>query len=79
VRLIFILLMAFPIEELYSLRNSREFLSNLIDVQKYPRIPKYIRKQATALLKHYPTPQRLEETWNTTIQEWNLTYQKTKN
>jgi hypothetical protein len=34
--------------------NAREFLIELLDPKKTPRVPKGIRYRAYALLKHYP-------------------------
>jgi hypothetical protein len=66
--------MTIPIEELYSLRNTREFLLDLTDPQKTPRIQMRIRNQAKTLLRHYPLNIRLEEVWDLKIQEWNTTF-----
>jgi hypothetical protein len=66
--------MTIPIEELYSLRNTREFLLDLTDPQKTPRIQMRIRNQAKTLLRHYPSNIRLEEVWDPKIQEWNTTF-----
>jgi hypothetical protein len=66
--------MTIPIEELYSLRNTREFLLDLIDPQKTPRIQMRIRNQAKTLLRHYPSTIRLEEVWDPKVQDWNTTF-----
>ena len=46
--------MTLPLERSRSLKNTRDFLYNLLDPKKTPRIPKEIRKQAYYLLKHFP-------------------------
>jgi hypothetical protein len=66
--------MTIPIEELYSLRNTREFLLDLTDPQKTPRIQMRIRNQAKTLLRHYPSAIRLEEVWDPKVQEWNTSF-----
>lgn len=64
--------MTIPIEELYTLRHTRQFLLDLNDRQQYPRIPKRIRQIALSLLKHYPNQQILDELWNERIQVSNI-------
>lgn len=46
--------MTLPYERIYAVDNTREFLFDLLDPKKTPRIPKDIRIKARALLKHYP-------------------------
>jgi hypothetical protein len=70
--------MTIPLEELYALRHTREFLLDLVDPQKTPNVQARIRKQAMALLKHYPFDFRLEDVWNPMIQEWNINLQRSK-
>jgi len=70
--------MTIPLEELYALRNTRQFLLDLIDPQKTPKIQVRVRKQAGALLKHYPFDFRLEDVWNPMIQKWNIELQESK-
>lgn len=41
-------------EEINALVLARYFLMDLMDPQKTPDVPKYIRKEARARLKHYP-------------------------
>jgi hypothetical protein len=47
--------MTLPYERKNSMNQTREFLYVLLDPQKTPRVPKEIRKRASALLRHYPT------------------------
>lgn len=47
--------MTTPIERLYAVRNTREFLLQLLNPKETPRTPMSIRKRAGELLKHYPT------------------------
>lgn len=53
--------MTMPFERTWAVLNTREFLLNLLDPKKTPRVPKDIRRQAGRLLKHYPTKYSFEE------------------
>jgi hypothetical protein len=46
--------MTMPFERTWAVLNTREFLLNLLDPKKTPRVPKDIRFIAKCLLKHYP-------------------------
>ena len=46
--------MTLPVEMIYSLRKTREFLRDLLDPKRTPGIPRKVRKQASSCLKHYP-------------------------
>ena len=46
--------MTIPSERYRSLENTEEFLYNLLDPKKTPRVPKEVRDTARSLLKHYP-------------------------
>jgi hypothetical protein len=48
--------MTLPYERTRAVNHTREFLFDLTDPKKTPRLPKYIRQQAYYLLRHYPTP-----------------------
>lgn len=41
-------------EKLNALKRTQEFLQDLLDPKKTPRIPKHIRKAAYYCLKHWP-------------------------
>jgi hypothetical protein len=41
--------------------NTREFLRSLLDTKKTPRVPRQIRLQAYALLKHFPSEYDMEK------------------
>jgi hypothetical protein len=47
--------MTIPVERSSAVWNTREFLRDLLDPKKTPRIPKWIRQEAAWCLKHYPT------------------------
>jgi len=46
--------MTLPDERYRSVQHAREFLRSLLDPKQTPRIPKAIRRQAAACLRHYP-------------------------
>ena len=47
--------MTLPIERTYAVRNTEQFLLDLCNPKKTPRVPTGIREQARRLLRHYPT------------------------
>lgn len=53
--------MTLPRERTQAMNNTREFLRNLLDPKKTPRVPKWIREEAYWCLKHY-------------ISEWELNH-----
>lgn len=46
--------MTLPIERTNAVLNAEQFLMDLRDPKKYPRVPSQVRQQASSLLKHYP-------------------------
>lgn len=56
--------MTLPFERTCAVLNTREFLSNLLDPKKTPRVPKDIRFLAKCLLKHYPDNFSFDEMFN---------------
>lgn len=46
--------MTIPHERTRSLVYALEFLSDLLDPKKTPRIPREIRRRAGSILRHYP-------------------------
>lgn len=53
--------MTLPYEELNSINYTRQFLYDLLNSKKIPRIPKIVRKQALYLLRHYPGQHTIED------------------
>jgi hypothetical protein len=53
--------MTMPFERKYAVINTREFLLELLDPKKTPRVPREIRRRAGQLLKHYPTEHYLND------------------
>jgi len=46
--------MTTPQEEHYALIQARQFLVDLMDPKKTRRVPKYVREEASARVKHFP-------------------------
>ena len=46
--------MTLPNERYFSIVNTEQFLLDLLDPKKTPRVPKEIREQARRCLRHYP-------------------------
>ncbi len=46
--------MTVPIERTNAVNWTREFMYELIDPKKTPRVPKAVRQRALHLLRHYP-------------------------
>jgi hypothetical protein len=74
--------MTLPYEEYNSLNLARRFLYDLLDPKKTPRVPKYIRKEAHRITKHFPLEVILQERYNDVIkqeQTWKCPTQQSKN
>ena len=61
--------MTLPHEELNSLNAARRFLYDLLDPKKTPRVPKYIRKEAHRITKHFPLDVVLNQRYNDVLKE----------
>jgi hypothetical protein len=64
--------MTLPDERFRALQAAQRFMIDLTDSKKTPRLPKYIRDHAKAVLRHYPTNwdmKRIEELAPHIIQE----------
>jgi len=53
--------MTMPYERRNAVNRTREFLVDLLDPKKTPRIPKQVRMRAYNCLKHYPGEYYMEE------------------
>ena len=53
--------MTMPIERNWAIKNTRQFLVDLMDSKKTPRVPSAVRKEAYRCLKHYPGDYHMEE------------------
>ena len=49
-----------PSQELNSIVAPRDFLLRLTDTKESPRVPGEVRREARALLRHYPPVYRLK-------------------
>ena len=47
--------MTLPCERTKAVLRVERFLMDLRDPKKYPRVPSEVRKEASRLLKHYPS------------------------
>ncbi len=64
--------MTIPFERARAIRQTEQFLKELMDPTKTPRVPKNIRDQARHLLRHYPNLSDLtmiESGWNNQIMQ----------
>jgi hypothetical protein len=52
--------MTLPHERYNSVRRTEEFLRDLMDPKKTPRVPKEVRKQAYYCLRHYPSKYNMD-------------------
>ena len=46
--------MTLPSERINAIRIARQFLYDLLDPKKTPRIPTTVRRRARSVLRHYP-------------------------
>jgi hypothetical protein len=56
-----VLSLTMPSERFYAIRNTREFLVELMDPKKTPGIPKTIRLKAYYAIKHFPGEYYMEQ------------------
>ena len=52
--------MTLPDERYRAIKWTEEFLTDLLDPKKTPRVPKAVRKQAYYCLRHYPSGYNLD-------------------
>jgi hypothetical protein len=52
--------MTVPNERTRAVVRTESFLRDLLDPQKTPRVPKSIRSEALALLRHYPSSSEMD-------------------
>jgi hypothetical protein len=50
-----------PDERLRALKYARQFLLDLLDPKKTPKVPKAVRQEAGSRLRHYPGDYYLDE------------------
>ena len=56
--------MTIPIERTNAVLNTEQFLLDLCQPSKTPRVPKTVREQARRLLRHYPRKYDLDSVVN---------------
>lgn len=54
-------IMTMPNERRWAVDNTRQFLVDLMDPKKTPRVPSSVRKEAYRCLKHYPGEYYMEQ------------------
>jgi hypothetical protein len=52
--------MTLPYERTRAVVNTHDFLLELLDPKKTPRVPKAVRDQARHLLRHYPSEYEMD-------------------
>ncbi len=53
--------MTMPNERRWAVNNTRQFLVDLLDPKKTPRVPSAVRKEAYRCLRHYPGEYYMEQ------------------
>lgn len=53
--------MTLPDERYRALLGAEQFIKDLLDPSKTPRVPRAVRAQARSVLRHYPGPYYIEE------------------
>ena len=71
--------MTMPNERRYAVNHTRQFLLDLLDPKKTPRVPSAVRKEAGRCLRHYPGEYHMlkaSEEAPTVFGEWDDYYVK---
>ena len=55
------MIMTLPDERYRALRCGEQFILDLLNPKVTPRVPKYIRKRALGVLRHYPSSYHFEK------------------
>ena len=66
--------MTMPNERRWAVNNTRQFLVDLMDPKKTPRVPKDVRREAGRHLKHFPREYDMEQAAEqapTVFGDWN--------
>lgn len=72
--------MTLPDEWFISMRKNREFLFELLNPEKTPRVPREVRRKASECLKHFPMKpeiDELEKLYNTSHKDKNIILDET--
>lgn len=62
--------MTLPDERSRAVANAQQFLFDLLDPKKTPKVPKAIRQRAGRILKHYPGVYYLNQSADTLPDIW---------
>lgn len=64
--------MTVPEERYRAIEYTRDFLLELLDPKKTPRVPKDVRHRARMCLRHYPGPVYLERVAEKVPEDWKI-------
>ncbi len=62
--------MTLPCERRWAVNNTRQFLLDLLDPKKTPRVPSAVRKEASRCLRHYPGSYYMERSKELAPEVW---------
>lgn len=62
--------MTMPNERRWAVNNTRQFLLDLLDPKKTPRVPSAVRKEAGRCLRHYPGEYHMERSKELAPEFW---------
>jgi hypothetical protein len=62
--------MTMPDERTRAVVYAREFMRDLLDPKKTPRIPRYIRERASRCLRHFPGDYDLDKAAEAVPRSW---------
>jgi len=71
--------MTLPIERRWAVNNTRQFLVDLMDPNKTPKVPDAVRKEAYHCLKHYPGEYHMGEAAIQSPKMWGEQTEKREN
>ena len=60
-----------PLQQVTAVVATRDFLLRLIDTKETPRIPREVRREARALLRHFPPADQLRPALERILDEQN--------
>jgi len=63
--------MTLPDERYRAVEYAREFLQDLLDPKKTPKVPRAIRQRAGRCLRHYPWTSNMEKTAEKLPEIWS--------
>lgn len=62
--------MTVPNERRNAVNRTADFLLDLLDPKKTPRVPKWVRQRARSLLRHFPTRSEMDLTARKYPEAW---------